>query len=677
MGKRLETILDEKLDPLMYEFLEHMPGGCFACKLDNNISMLYANKLFLRIFECENYEDLEELSKGFFENLIHENDKKNVLKNINSPVGHKSGEIEFSVICKHGVVKRIKLWWLVLDTNYISNMLTGFIEDVTENYLKNKLDEKEHNEILKVVTDIYYIVYLVDMEHGKIKCLKSPKEISDFVSQFNTFEEIFAHIVKKMMKPAYHEIMNECLDYRKWSEKFRNRNLISGEYEGIYTGWCRMNIIAATRDEYGDVTNILVVVQDINEEKNKELEQQKVLADALVAAQHSSRAKTTFLNNVSHDIRTPMNAIIGFTALASSHIDDKNLVADYLEKIKISSNHLLSLVNDVLDMSRIESGKMKIEEEESNLFEILNDLKTIVQTDINNKKLDFYIDTIDVANANIVCDKLRLKQVLLNILSNSIKFTEDGGLVSLKVLEKKSPKICHSIYVFKIKDTGVGMSDAFKEHLFEPFERENTSFVAGIKGTGLGLAITKNIIDMMNGNIVVQSEQGKGSEFTITFDFKLPNSICNPITCKKEINNKKYLDSIKESLKGKKILLAEDNELNMEIAKTILEEKGFVVDIAENGQIAVDKIKAANPDDFDLILMDVRMPVLDGYEATRKIRELKDNPLRSIPIVAMTANAFDEDKLDAVQAGMDAHISKPIDIDDFLETLAEVLSEHK
>ena len=278
-----------------------------------------------------------------------------------------------------------------------------------------------------------------------------------------------------------------------------------------------------SRREDGSPVSFVGFFVDIDDEKKMEaqLEAQRVdLQDALAAAQHANWAKTTFLNNMSHDIRTPMNAIIGFTSLAAAHIDNKEQVKDYLTKIATSSNHLLSLINDVLDMSRIESGKVKIEEKESSLPEILHDLKTIVQADIMSKQLDFYIDTVDVVNEHVLCDKLRLNQILLNLLSNAMKFTKPGGMVSVRILQKRNAPEGYADYEFQVKDTGVGMSPEFLKHVFDPFERERTSTVRGIQGTGLGMAITKNIVDMMGGTVSVDSEVGKGTTFTVSLQFK-------------------------------------------------------------------------------------------------------------------------------------------------------------
>ena len=556
-----------------------------------------------------------------------------------------------------------------------------------------------------------------------------------------------------------------------------------------------------SRREDGSPVSFVGFFVDIDDEKKMEaqLEAQRVdLQDALAAAQHANRAKTTFLNNMSHDIRTPMKAIIGFTSLAAAHIDNKEQVKDYLTKIATSSNHLLSLINDVLDMSRIESGKVKIEEKESSLPEILHDLKTIVQADIMSKQLDFYIDTVDVVNEHVLCDKLRLNQILLNLLSNAMKFTKPGGMVSVRILQKRNAPEGYADYEFQVKDTGVGMSPEFLKHVFDPFERERTSTVSGIQGTGLGMAITKNIVDMMGGTVSVDSEVGKGTTFTVSLQFKtcsgsvkqetIPQlrglralvadddfNTCSSVTkmlaaigmrpdwttsgkeavlrvklageqedkyavyiidwlmpdmngievvrriraligeetpiivltaydwsdieeearkagvtafCSKPI----FLSELKEILEspftvknkeealqetfsfhGKEILLVEDNELNQKIAVEILKEVGFDVDVANDGVVAVERMREAKPGRYELILMDIQMPVMDGYEATRQIRALENPDVAGIPIIAMTANAFDEDKKAALEAGMNGHIAKPIDVSKLLELLWKIV----
>lgn len=405
--------------------------------------------------------------------------------------------------------------------------------------------------------------------------------------------------------------------------------------------------------DYGNV--YYVFIADVTEERHAR------------EAEAANRAKTAFLTNMSHDIRTPMNAIVGFTDLALLNLGDQDLIKDYLEKIKLSSEHLLLLINDVLEMSRIESGKMRLNEAPVHLVEVLDNLKSIIKEEVADKQQELVLDISKVTDEYISCDKLRLDQVLLNLVSNAVKYTPSGGKISLSVAQGTEGVDGRTAYLFRVKDNGMGMTPELASRVFEPFERGSTSTESGIQGSGLGLAITKRIVEMMEGSISLKTAPSEGSEFIVRLAFKtiLPQNDGLPEEKGEHIQE--------DDFKGSRLLLVEDIMVNREIALAMLSIYGFKVEVACDGEEAVEKIKSLGADHFDAILMDIDMPKMNGYDATKAIRALPDAGAATLPILALTANAFAEDKQMALEAGMNAHIAKPIDRNSLIETLGRFL----
>ncbi len=433
-------------------------------------------------------------------------------------------------------------------------------------------------------------------------------------------------------------------------------------YNPVIDRWVRVQALLYS-DFFTGHLMCRYICTDVTFEKKTEENQRQALLEAMKQAEKANRAKTVFLSNMSHDIRTPMNAIMGYTTLAKTHIDDKERTLDYLNKIQSSGNHLLQLINDVLDMSRIESGTVALEEEKINLMDTLEGLWNIASPGAKDKNITVDVKT-DIKDTNVYVDQLRLNQVLINCLGNAVKFTPEGGKIELMVKQKPCQKLGYATYEFHVKDTGIGMSEEFMQHIFEPFSRERNSTVSGIQGTGLGMAITKNIVDLMDGKIGVKSRKGEGTEFVISVNMRLAQQNDG----KNSDNEIVYTDA-----PGVKILLVEDNAINREIATEILKEGGAIVTTVNDGTEAVEAVKNMKPGDVDIILMDVQMPIMNGIEATRIIRKMPDEFWKNIPIIAMTANAFEEDRRASYEAGMNAHLTKPIVVAELWKTINVML----
>ena len=672
---------------------------------------------------------------------------------------------------------------------------------------QRRMLEKQNTQfgyVLDGLNTLFSSRYLTaDLEHNTYSYLGGIQPLSVGLASEGDYRDIIKAHSRDIIGEDEQALFQQILSAPSVAELLSEEDTFTYECHVNRNGteqWERLTAVCLQRKE-GRVVRVLYVRQNITAQVQQQREQTQALQDALMQAQRASNAKTTFLSNMSHDIRTPMNAIIGFTTLAVSHIDNKNQVKDCLQKVLSSSNHLLSLINDILDMSRIESGKVQIKEQECNISELTHNLVNIIQPQVKAKQLELFIDTFDISNEDIIADSLKLSQVFVNLLSNAVKYTPAGGSVSFRIQQQASFHRGYGDYVFTVKDNGIGMAPDFVEHIFEPFEREASTTKTGIQGTGLGMAITKNIVDMMGGVITVQSEKGKGSEFRVELSLKLQDieknaaqikeleglraivvdddcDSCESVTrmlkqigmraewttsgkeavyraksahdegdpyhtyildwqmpelsgietcrriratvgqdapiiiltaydwtdieeearlvgvtafCPKPL----FMSDLKSALlaannpegqhltqparvqmdfTGKRILLVEDNELNREIAQAILEESGFAVDTAPDGTDAVGMVRRSEEYYYDAVLMDVQMPVMDGYEATRTIRALPRKDVKDLPIIAMTANAMEEDKETALKSGMNAHLAKPLNIDLFLKTLGKYLN---
>lgn len=779
--------------------------GVMRHSLDGKL-ILSINRAALRILGYETQEELMEKGFDMIAESVLDEDKRKLrrcieeLQNVGDSVS-----VEYRVQHSNGDILHIMGNVKLLKENG-QLFYQRFLLDCTVQKMQEKKKEKLHAELVQALSIDYSAVYVFDVDTGMGSLLRNEdrdrQELSAIFDAAVPFEESMGRYIEKFVYEDDKEMMREASSMKNIKKEMAERNVFHINYRMERDGEMEYFQIKAVRAGIGDGSlGIVLGFRSVDGEIRREMEKKSLLEDALMQANRASKAKSVFLSNMSHDIRTPMNAIVGFTALAITHIERREQVEEYLKKIMTSGNHLLSLINDVLDMSRIESGKMHLDEKPCSLPDILHGLRNIVQADVSAKQLDLYIDTVDVIDEDIFCDKLRLNQVLLNLLGNSIKYTPAGGIVSMRITEKAGAPEGYANYEFSIKDTGIGMSDEFVQHIFEPFEREKCTTISGIQGTGLGMAITKNIVDMMNGTIEVRSELGVGTEFKASFVFRLHSgkkesqviselkncralvvdddfntcdsvsymlgqiglraewtlsgkeavlrtrqaimrgdiysvyiidwllpdingvevtrrirkemgedvpiivltaydwadieeeakeagvtafcskplflselrSCLNSVVCNGKAEHSKEAPETKKIRTGR-ILLAEDIDLNQEIATAILGDAGFVTEVAGNGRIAVEMLRKSEPGYYQLVLMDIQMPEMNGYEAAREIRSFENKELAAVPIIAMTANAFEEDKQEAIKCGMNGHIAKPIDIKNLFKTLDKILS---
>ena len=774
------------------------------CHTMDGSRILSINRAALQILGYESMEELVEEGFDMIAASVVEEDRAALQESIEDL--KKEGDsvsVEYRIRHKNGDILHIMGNVKLIRENG-ELFYQRFLLDCTAQKQQEKQNERRQMELVKALSIDYNLVCFFDLETGEGKLLQDDESEQMFAEVFDgniSLEDSKGQYIQDFVHEEDREMLRQASSSRRIQQELEEKMQYYVNYRALGENGVRYFQVKAVRAGMWDDESrgIVLGFRSVDDEIRNEMEKKRLLEDALMQANKASKAKSIFLSNMSHDIRTPMNAIVGFTALAITHIEHREQVEEYLKKIMTSGNHLLSLINDVLDMSRIESGKIHLEEKPCSLPDILHGLRNILQAEINAKQLELYMDTVDVWDEEIFCDKLRLNQVLLNLLSNSVKYTGAGGIVSMRVTEKAGAPEGYANYEFCIKDTGIGMSEEFVAHIFEPFEREENTTISGIQGTGLGMAITKNIVDMMNGTIEVKSEQGVGTEFRACFTFKLDTEAKEPVdiaelkncralvvdddfnTCdsvsymlqqigmraewtlsgkeavlrthqalmrgdsysvyiidwllpdvngievtrriRKEMGEdvpvivltaydwsdiedeakeagvtafcskplflselRSCLRSVISAEEGEedsgelperrhtgRILLAEDVELNQEIAVAILGDAGFTTEVAENGRIAVDMLRKSSPGYYQLVLMDVQMPVMNGYTAARAIRELEDPALASIPIIAMTANAFEEDRKEALASGMNGHIAKPIDIENLLDTLDKVL----
>lgn len=671
------------------KFMDEMPGAFFIYHADDDEKIIYANQALLRLFQCDTIEEFRELTGNSFKGIVHPDDLDAVEKSIYEQIASSQFDldyIEYRIICKDGSIRWIEDYGHFLHNENIGDIFYVFAGDATEKkesrerelqqlidiYTKERQSiNQEHLRRLKVIEGLsvnYDSILYADLDANTIFPYRmSSRTKAQFEKKFQVrpFLWYISDYIRTWVHPEDRETVTRATSPDYMREKLSDTKTYYTNYRVIKDNniqYLQLRIVNVGKKDH--ISQVVLGYRRMDEEIRQEMEQNQMLEDALDNANLAISAKNTFLSNMSHDMRTPLNAIFGFTQLAKKNIDNQETIQTYLDKIETSSKQLLDLINKVLEISWTETENIRLAESECNLQSILQDIYDALSLHAAEKNLSFSLDTTKLVHRDVYSDPEKLKQLFMYLANNAVIYTEIDGSVTISVSELEHLPNDYVIYQFVVKDTGIGISESFLKRIFDPFEREKNTTISGVHGSGLGLTIAKNIAETMGGNIEIDSTLGKGSTFTVTLRLRVQNESSAASTDAQDII---------AQLQNQRILLVDDNEINLEIETELLEELGFLIDTAEDGSIAVEKMKNSKPGDYLLILMDNQMPVMDGRQATKAIRRLENPALARIPIIALSADAFDSDKRKSIESGMDAHLAKPLDIPLLLETIAQTL----
>ncbi len=677
------------------QFMEEMPGGFLIYRADGDEEIIYANRALLRIFQCETMREFRTLTGNSFRGMVHPDDLEEVEESIWAQIASNQYDldyVEYRIIRQDGAVCRVEDYGHFIHSDRVGNIFYVFITDATEKMdrqraekekLQNLIEKydqeralinQEHLRRLEVIEGLsinYESILYADLDRDRILPYRlSSRTTHQFDEKFETrsLSWYVKDYVDFWVHPEDRELVAKNTEPEYIREKLRESKTYYINYRVINRGeiqYIQLRLVNVGRGE--NVSQIVMGYRCIDEEVLRDMEQNKLLEEALNNANLAIVAKNTFLSNMSHDMRTPLNAIFGFTALARKNILDSREASKYLDKIEASSRQLLDLIEKVLEIAWTESHDSLTEETECDIEEIAGEVYDFLLPQAAEKNITFFTDYTELRHSGIYSDPERLRQLLMYLANNAVTYTKSGGKVDIIVRETEMlPGHC-AVYQFIVRDTGIGISKEFLERIFEPYERERNITISGIHGIGLGLTIAKNIVRIMGGTIEAKSKLGEGSTFTVTLRFRLQDQ-------SDFSRDGEQADRV--CLTGKKILLVEDNEINLEIETELLEEAGFFIDTATDGSDAVEKVSASRPGDYDLVLMDIQMPVMDGRQAARAIRGLKDPVLAGIPIIALSANAFESDIRASIESGMDAHLTKPLDFPMLLRAIERLFEQH-
>lgn len=666
------------------DFLDEIPGGFLIYHADAPEKVIYANKALLRIFGCGSEREFYEHTGGTFKGIVHPDDYERVEQSIIKQIrgdDNKFDYVEYRITRTDGTVRWVEDYGHYIHNKSVGDIYYVFISDATEKIKKRILEKaelinretakeqelkyikKEHLRRLELIDALsvnYDSIFYVDLEQDTITVYQMSDRIqSMFKNVTISYAEFIKGYVKACVHPEDRENVKAWLSPELVRKHLSENKVYFTNYRCVnkkVTQYLQLSLVNVGNDT--DVNQVVIGTTNVSEEVQQNLIKNKALQDALNNARLADIARKTFLSNISHDMRTPLNAILGFAALARKNLDNKQLVIECIEKSQEAGARILDQIDKVLQISYMESHGAAVQETECDLCALLSDATKILRVEAKKKNITVSLHD-DIEHNKVYADVEKLRQVLIHLGTNAVKYTNSGGKVEI-LLTESEPKEGFVTYEFKIKDNGVGISPEMLPKIFDKFEREKNTTHSGVFGVGLGLPIAKHIIELMGGNIAIESKVDEGSTFTVTLNLK----ICGEPQC---VGCGKCNSQSK--LQGKRVLIVEDNELNLELELELLGDLGLVCDTAENGKIAVEKVRSVPADYYSFIVMDIQMPVMDGWEATRTIRALEDTVAASIPIIALSANSFESDKMNSVQAGMNAHLNKPVNIDELVEAI--------
>lgn len=687
-------------------FIDEIPGGFLIYNSDGDEEIVYANKALISIFKCKNLAEFKALTGNSFKGIVHPDDLDAVQKSIKSQISSSPDNldyVEYRIMRKDGIVRWVEDYGHFIHSEAAGNFYYVFISDATEKVTRRmaetatiinegkakeqklqslieeydkerKLIRQEHLQRLEVIEGLsvnYDSILYADLDENKVLPYRLSTRLErqfDKRLQVRELRWFLDDYVNVWVHPDDCERVRSKTSVEYIRKALENNKTYYLNYRCIQNGetqYIQLRIVNVGNHE--KVSQIVMGYRNVDDEILQQMKQKQLLEVALNNAKIAEVAKNTFLSNMSHDMRTPLNAIFGYVALAKKNADKGKSTREYLDKIETASNQILELIDKVLEISYMETQDYAINEEPCNILDFMRDIHAASINAAAQKNISLALHAESVKHANVFADSHKLAQVLNHIVGNAIKYTKAGGNVTISVSEKTSDKSGEYVtFYFTVEDNGIGISKHTLERIFEPFEREHNTTLSGVYGLGLGLTIAKHLMETMGGDITVESELGKGSKFTAILSLR-----AEPESSDSQAAD----DSTAQTARGKKILIVEDNEINLEIETEILQDLGYETDFAPNGKIAVEKVRQSADGEYALVLMDIQMPVMNGRDAAREIRKLENPTHANIPIIALSANAFESDKRESIEAGMNAHLTKPIDIPVLSEAIKSAICE--